>query len=526
VCFAGSFGAEPPLHADWIGELRIGERASLVELKIETTGNTPAGAIIYPVTGQKALALTKISSARGRVSFAWPDDNEQMLFEGEVSNGILSGKVQHGSKVGTLHLVSVANFKSKPEDGIFGYYELSPGHLLSITSFPLGPVYVDYTTGRVGVLFPTSKTEFFAGPSFQVPVPIAVRARLTMDAERSVTGIRWKEGNSKEQFGKKVRLRQEEVVFRNGDTTLSGTLTLPNGKGPHPAIVRIHGAGGQTRRNVVDAWYAYHGVAYLAFDKRGVGKSAGDWREAGLSDLADDVLASMRFLRQRPEIDGNQISVEANSEGGWIAPIVATRDPKLRSIILIAGPALNYVSELLNETEENAKARGLGGEDLSKALTFRREALIMLQNGAGLNDQAWDRLQAFVRPYRNEKWFRYVAIPEKTSWAQRKLYLMTQLDTAPLWRTVTIPVLALYGGKDLNVPAARNVTALTEALKSAGNRDYEIKVLPNANHDGLETDKALLTDDQVRYLQGYAPGYFEARLKWVRNRLRRAGIRH
>lgn len=228
----------------------------------------------------------------------------------------------------------------------------------------------------------------------------------------------------------------------------------------------------------------------------------------------------MRFLRQRPEIDGNQISVEANSEGGWIAPIVAARDPKLRSIILMAGPVLNYVSELLNEAEENAKARGLGGDDLNKALTFKQEALTMLQNGAGLNDQAWEKLQTFVRPYRNEKWFRYVAVPEKTSWAQRKFYLMSQLDTAPLWRTVTIPVLALYGGKDLNVPAARNVVALEEALKSAGNRDYEIKVLPNANHDGLETDKALLTDDQVRYLQGYAPGYFEARLKWVRNRLR------
>lgn len=252
VCFAGGFGTAQPLHADWIGELRIGERASLVELKIETTGGAPAGAIIYPVTGQKALALTRISSAGGRVSFAWPVASGEILFEGEVSTGILSGKIQLGSKVGTLHLVPVANSQPKSDDGIFGYYELSPGHLLSITSFPLGPVYVDYTTRHAGVLFPTSETEFFAGPSFQVPVPIAIRASLTMDAERRVTGIRWNAENSKEQFGKKLRLRQEEVVFRNGDITLSGTLTLPNGKGPHPAIVRIHGAGGQTRRNVVD----------------------------------------------------------------------------------------------------------------------------------------------------------------------------------------------------------------------------------------------------------------------------------
>ena len=92
---------------------------------------------------------------------------------------------------------------------------------------------------------------------------------------------------------------------------------------------------------------------------------------------------------------------------------------------------------------------------------------------------------------------------------------MSQLDTLSLWRRVTIPVLALYGGKDLNVPAEKNVIALESALKSAGNRDYTIKVFPNANHDGLDTDKAVLTDDQLRYLQRYVPGYFSTQLNWV-----------
>jgi pimeloyl-ACP methyl ester carboxylesterase len=364
-------------------------------------------------------------------------------------------------------------------------------------------------------LFPSSATEFFAGPAFQVPVPITIRARFTVDGQGRVTGIHWKEGSAAEQFGRKVEPPREEVVFRNGDVVLSGTLVLPVGRGPHPAIVMIHGSGPQTRRSPAANWYAYHGIAYLSFDKRGAGKSTGDWREAGLSELADDVLAAVKFLRQRREIDGNQIILEAVSEGGWVAPVVAVRDPGIRSIILLVGPALDYVSEIVNEVEENLNARGLAGDDLQKAVKFKRQALAMLKAGAGLNDEAWEKFQAFVRPYRTENWFRYVAEPEQRSWAQKKLYLMSQVDTLQLWRRTTIPVLALYGGRDLNVPAARNVAALDEALRHAGNRDYKIKLFPNANHNGLETDKARLSPDEERYLHRHAPGIFTARLEWV-----------
>jgi pimeloyl-ACP methyl ester carboxylesterase len=223
----------------------------------------------------------------------------------------------------------------------------------------------------------------------------------------------------------------------------------------------------------------------------------------------------VRFLRQRKEIDGNQIILEAISEGGWVAPVVAVRDPKIKSIVLLVGPALDYVSEIVNEVEENLKARGFAYDDLKKAVEFKRQALAMLKAGASLNNEGWEKFQAFVRPYRKEKWFRYVAEPEERSWAQKKLYLMSQVDTLQLWRRITIPVLALYGGRDLNVPAARNIAALDDALKNAGNRDYKIKLFPNANHNGLETDKARLSPDEQRYLQRLVPGIFTDRLNWV-----------
>jgi hypothetical protein len=96
---------------------------------------------------------------------------------------------------------------------------------------------------------------------------------------------------------------------------------------------------------------------------------------------------------------------------------------------------------------------------------------------------------------------------------------MSQVDTPKLWRQITIPVFASYGGKDLNVPAARNIAALEAALQSAGNRDYRIRLYPNINHNGFETDSTLLTVDQLRYLQRLPPGIFSDRLDWVLRRV-------
>jgi hypothetical protein len=253
----------------------------------------------------------------------------------------------------------------------------------------------------------------------------------------------------------------------------------------------------------------------LSFDKRGTGKSTGDWREAGISELADDVLAAVRFLRQRNDIDPDQIGIEGDSEGGWIVPAVATRDPRIKFILIWAGPAMDYVPELMNEVEENLKASGLSADDLKKALEFKQRALSMLADGAGLSDEAWAKFQAFVAPYRNESWFAYVGEPKERGPAQKKLFLMARLRSSEFWRQVKIPVLALYGGKDLNVPPAKNVTALTAELTAAGNQDFTIKVFPDANPDGFETTDAMLDNEQARYLTRIVPGLVNTQITWV-----------
>jgi dienelactone hydrolase len=427
---------------------------------------------------------------------------------------LLTGTVKTGNRQGTLQLAPVVTLTDETEERLLGYYEMGPGHVLSVLKFPSGPVYTDYTTGQVGALFPSSEDTFFAGPSFRVPVPIAIRGRFSTDPVKKLIALHWQEGSG-QKVGRKLDQRREEVTFKNGDVVLSGTLVLPTGNGPHPVIVRIQGAGPETRRNAFDGWFAYNGVAYLSFDKRGTGKSTGDWREAGISELADDVLAGVRFLQQRNDIDPGQIGIEGDSEGGWIAPAVATRDPRIKFIVIWAGPSMDYVPELMNEVEENVKARGLSGDELKKALEFKGQALRMLAAGAGLSDDAWANFQAFVGPHRQEKWFPYVRESAERGWPQKKLYLMAQVNSSDLWRQVKTPVLALYGGKDLHVPAAKNVTALTQELTEAGNRDFTIKIFPDADHDGFEITGPMPDGEQFRYIKRIVPGLINAQITWV-----------
>ena len=133
----------------------------------------------------------------------------------------------------------------------------------------------------------------------------------------------------------------EEVTFSHGEgenrITLAGTLTRPSEGGPHPTAVMITGSGPQDRDETVMGhkpfWIiaddlARAGVAVLRFDDRGTGESTGDFASATSLDFADDVRAALRYLTTRDDVDAKRLGVIGHSEGGLIAPMVATSGPE------------------------------------------------------------------------------------------------------------------------------------------------------------------------------------------------------
>jgi uncharacterized protein len=153
-------------------------------------------------------------------------------------------------------------------------------------------------------------------------------------------------------------VHNEPVRFQSSGVTLAGTLFIPDEPGRHPAIVLLHGSGPEPRNPMVADWFARHGVVALAYDKRGVGESTGEYSGVGVENgdrmfglLAGDVAAGVRFLRTRPEIDGRRIGLAGNSQAGWILPHAARELGDVRFMVLISGPVCsvgleNYYSDL------------------------------------------------------------------------------------------------------------------------------------------------------------------------------------
>jgi tetratricopeptide (TPR) repeat protein len=136
-------------------------------------------------------------------------------------------------------------------------------------------------------------------------------------------GLTWHvKGQAPQRAVRKEFYTTTPVRYSSGPASLSGSLLMPIGPGPHPAIVMIHGSGPVTREALMPYAdvFVRNGIAVLIHDKRGTGSSTGNWARATFDDLADDALAGVKLLKGRPEINPAQIGLQGTSLGGWVAP--------------------------------------------------------------------------------------------------------------------------------------------------------------------------------------------------------------
>ena len=296
-----------------------------------------------------------------------------------------------------------------------------------------------------------------------------------------------------------------EVRFSNHEAgiELAGTLTLPAGEGPFPGVVTISGSGPQDRDEALlghrpFAVLADHltrqGVAVLRFDDRGVGESGGEFAEATSADFAGDVRAALAVLRDRTELDARRVGLIGHSEGGLIAPMVAAGSEDVAFIVLMAGPGVPGDEILYEQSLGVVQASGGSAEaaernvELQRRLfrivreeTDREVAATRLMDAleesvagmtpedraiAGITDETKEQILSAQVQQVNSPWFRF----------------FIDADPAESLRRVTVPVLALNGEHDLQVPPYQNLPAIEAALSEAGNPDYTIRKLPKLNH--------------------------------------------
>ena len=287
--------------------------------------------------------------------------------------------------------------------------------------------------------------------------------------------------------------REDEVAFRNeaADVTLAGTLTLPKGAGPFPAALLIAGSGPYDRDEsisnhkpflVLSDYLTRKGIAVLRYDKRGAGKSTGSADRATTLDLAGDAQAGVAFLKTRKEIDASRLGLIGHSEGAIIAPYIASHSKDLPWLVLLAAPATKGQDTLLNQSELIGRAGGLSDAQLVASLTFDKAAydLVREEPNPGiltgkLNDLVKESgLTSAIPPAALEPQLRMMSSP----WFR----FFLDYDPIPNLEKTKCPVLALYGQKDLQVPAKTNLPLLQKALREAGNQDADIRQLAELNH--------------------------------------------
>jgi dienelactone hydrolase len=332
--------------------------------------------------------------------------------------------------------------------------------------------------------------------------------------------------------------RSEDVTFSNGHDTLAGTLTIPLGNGPHPAIVLVTGSGPQNRNEEIFGFSPFlqianaltsAGVAVLRYDDRGVGQSTGNFATATTADFADDALAAVRYLQSRSEIDAKRIGMLGHSEGGEIAPMVANRSSALAFVVLMAGPGLKG-SEIINaQVASMIRATGRSEEEVRQTLQFQERLYAALRSGKGV-----DELEEEVRATARKQIAALPAVVRDTLDTARVLAGLTRnleaarspwfryfidADPAVELRRLKVPVLALFGELDMQVPAAENKAAIAAALKKSANKDVTIRVIPKANHLFQEAHTGLPTE-YATLPKKFAPGFLDELTKWVVERSR------
>jgi pimeloyl-ACP methyl ester carboxylesterase len=299
---------------------------------------------------------------------------------------------------------------------------------------------------------------------------------------------------------------EEEVAYENqsANVRIAGSLTLPKGKGPFPAVLLIAGSGALDR----DETISYHkpflvladhltrrGIAVLRVDKRGVGKSTGekpvgDYAITTLLDLADDALAGVEYLKSRKEIDPKRIGLIGHSEGGVVGPIVATRSPDVAFLVMLAGLGQNNGDIIIFQKCLAAKERGADESTLALMRSWYKRLYALLAEDTD-SATAEKKIRALHATLTDDE-------KKRIGWPDNELNheIVDQLrphwrcdlrhDPCAVLRQVRCPVLALGGELDRLVPAKENLAGIAEALKAGGNKHFTVREFPGMNH-GFQT---------------------------------------
>ncbi len=425
-------------------------------------------------------------------------------------------------------LLSALACASAPQPSpLAGAYRFDDGRLMAVSQSDTDSSfrYRDLESGTTGRLYPSSEPgglAYHSGAGWATEKPVTLNVHFRQDGER-IAGLQWKPQGEAESQAARVPLREEEIRFSNGPVQLHGKLVLPaEGDGPFPVVVLIHGSGRDAATLTYHRQFQFplEGVATFVYDKRGTGRSGGKFTMQ-FDILAGDALAAVSRLRGHSKVDPERIGLAGYSQGGWIAPLAASRDPRIKFVVVGYGMLESPAREARLETYDALRGKGFGDAEIRKADEVMDAVDRILKSEL---KEGWREIAALEKKYKGEPWvplleegpaeafFHYPHWVLRAFGRSRLLLVSWFHDSLPILEKLDIPMLWVLGGKDIEAPNEITVAEL-ERLRAAG-KPIDLEIFPNADHGIVEFEEK----DGERVYTRYSPGYFELESKWVREK--------
>lgn len=325
----------------------------------------------------------------------------------------------------------------------------------------------------------------------------------------------------------------EDIVFENekANIKLAGTLTTPKGKGPYPAVVLISGSGPQDRDQtfmghktflVLSDHLTKSGIAVLRFDDRGYAESTGDFNSATSLDFASDVAVAVEFLVNHPRIDASNIGLIGHSEGGLIAPIVASQSDDVAFIALMAGPGISGNDIAIEQIKTILSVNGLSekaakaGSNITRQLN---EVIISNQDSVNFESlltktyvKAWSLLSKPIQTELKQVGGGSISLARiktlSSAWNQYFLIHQPEMFLSKL----SIPVMAIHGNKDKQMIATVNLQAIEAALNPSPK--HLVIEMDGLNHL-FQTSNTGLMSEYSKISETIAPRVLKEISTWI-----------
>jgi hypothetical protein len=508
--------------------------------------------------------LRNLVVAGDSISFAFGQGERASEVGGRVAGDSLLGAFARGAQSRAVRLKRAAAAPD-PANRLLGYWNgalESDGAIvlragLEFAPAPCGQVYATFDSPDQGTNDLPFTSLALAGDSLRFGLSYlngAFAGVVSADGAR-ISGIWSQDGTTLDlqltRGDSAVGRRPQEptppysydtlpVTYENGEggVRFSGTLTIPRGEGPFPAVLMLTGSGAQNRDETIMGHRPFlvladhltrRGIATLRVDDRGVGGSTGNVMTATIADNAGDALAGVTFLKSQAKVNARSIGLLGHSEGGWVAPLAATRSADIAFLVILAGPAVT--GEEIRHAQDSLMAV-LGGASLDYVAADRlvsqaiydalraepNDSVAVVRMGEAA-DAAHARLPPARQRLLDSAW---AGMDAEQVWRQMVtpwFRFLLSYDPRPALSRVTVPVLALFGDKDVQVPPAQSVPPMEAAFRAAGNRDATVRVFPGLNHLFQHAETGLIAE-YGRIEETIAPEILQTIGDWITARFR------